>query len=147
MLKETQYRRLKVSIYVIHVPKCYTGRIYKIIQFLKNYRNSRHSSSSINATYNISNQPVTNTFSQNKNSTNNMKLSFQTALTNFFSLKTSLVCIGKVHIHITYLRNRKKLLEFYRQTGNQIQRTLLLQFLIVLRIFIELCVFIQRAQY
>ena len=46
---------------------------------------------------------------------NNMKLSFQTALTNFFSLKNSLVCTGKVHIHITYLRNRKKLLEFYRQ--------------------------------
>ena len=58
-----------------------------------------------------------------KNSMNNMKLSFQTSLTNFFSLKNSLVCTGKVHIHITYLRNRKKLLEFYRQTGNQIQRT------------------------
>ena len=55
-----------------------------------------------------------------------MKLSFQTALTNFFSLKNSLVRIGKVLIHMTYLRNRKKLLEFYRQTGTQIQRTLLL---------------------
>lgn len=54
-----------------------------------------------------------------------MKLSFQTALTNF-SLKNSLVRIGKVQIHITYLRNRKKLFEFYRQTGNQFQRTPLL---------------------
>lgn len=55
-----------------------------------------------------------------------MKLSFQTALTNLFSLKNSLVRIGKVQIHITYLRNRKKLFEFYRQTGNQFQRTPLL---------------------